>query len=106
MSDKNPTATHMEEKDLSVTEHSPPVSAFAVLNRAQCVRKFWRLYGAGLGVAVAGLCVSMISLEYSLVLTHSGTLGTQTLSLEVSWQTEGSSTSMERSEIRKLELWH
>jgi hypothetical protein len=55
MSIEKPAAIMMEEKDLSVTENPPPVSAFATLTRAQCVRKFWRLYGTGLSVAVAGL---------------------------------------------------
>jgi hypothetical protein len=80
MSDKDPVATHMEEKDTSVTEHPPPVSAFAALSRAECVKKFWRLYGAGLGVAVAGLCVSMTTFEHDFVLTLPGTLDMQTLS--------------------------
>lgn len=56
MADKkrNPTVL-MERKDATVSDNAPPVSAFATLTRAQCVKKFWRLYATGLGVAVAGL---------------------------------------------------
>ncbi|KAJ4024661.1 hypothetical protein NW752_003221 [Fusarium irregulare] len=32
-----------------------PTSAFAALTRAQCVKKFWRLYITGLGVSLAGM---------------------------------------------------
>ncbi|KAH7353178.1 general substrate transporter [Pyrenochaeta sp. MPI-SDFR-AT-0127] len=45
----------MEDKDPAATDNAPPVSAFAAFTRAQCVRKFWRLYMTGLGVTVAGL---------------------------------------------------
>ena len=37
-----------------------PTSAFATLTRAQCVKKFWRLYITGLGVSLAGMYVMRI----------------------------------------------
>jgi hypothetical protein len=54
MGEKN-TPIQMEETDSTVAQDAPPVSAFATLTRAQCVRKFWRLYLGGLGACVAGL---------------------------------------------------
>jgi hypothetical protein len=43
---------HDEKKG---TGDAAPTSAFAGLTRAQCVRKFWRLYITGLGVSLAGM---------------------------------------------------
>ncbi|RFN47645.1 maltose permease mal31 [Fusarium flagelliforme] len=37
------------------THNAVPTSAFATLTRAQCVKKFWRLYITGLGVSLAGM---------------------------------------------------
>lgn len=45
----------VEKKTLTVGEDAPPMSAFATWTRAQCIRKFWRLYLSGLGACVAGL---------------------------------------------------
>ncbi|OAL57382.1 general substrate transporter [Pyrenochaeta sp. DS3sAY3a] len=46
---------NLEKTDPTANNDAAPVSAFATWTRAQCVKKFWRLYGSGLGVAVAGL---------------------------------------------------
>lgn len=46
---------NLEKMDPTTNNDAAPVSAFATWTRAQCVKKFWRLYGSGLGVAVAGL---------------------------------------------------
>lgn len=53
--DKHFVAETTEKVDPIVSDDAPPVSAFATWSRAQCVKKFWRLYGSGLGVSVAGL---------------------------------------------------
>jgi len=53
--EKDNASVQMEEKKTNVSHNAPPVSAFAALTRAQCVRKFWRLYGTGLAVCIAGL---------------------------------------------------
>jgi len=53
--DKNILTEMMEKTDPTASDDALPVSAFATWTRAQCVRKFWRLYGTGLGVSVAGL---------------------------------------------------
>jgi hypothetical protein len=45
----------MDEKNFAAADDAPVVSAFATLTRAQCVKKFWRLYMAGLGVSIAGM---------------------------------------------------
>jgi hypothetical protein len=60
-------AKSLENFDIAQAEHehdekkgtgdAAPTSAFAGLTRAQCVRKFWRLYITGLGVSLAGMYV-------------------------------------------------
>lgn len=49
----------VQEEDIKKQSHhdAAPTSAFATLTRAQCVRKFWRLYITGLGVSLAGMYV-------------------------------------------------
>lgn len=53
--EKQFVAEMTEKTDPTAHDDVPPVSAFATFSRAQCVKKFWRLYGSGLGVSVAGL---------------------------------------------------
>lgn len=53
--EKRIVAEMTEKMDLTASDDGPPVSAFATWTRAQCVKKFWRLYVSGLGVSVAGL---------------------------------------------------
>lgn len=55
MVDEKDTGVVMEEKNSGITEDTPPVSAYAMLTRGQCVRKFWRLYLCGLGACIAGM---------------------------------------------------
>ncbi|KAH3904725.1 hypothetical protein HBI56_213670 [Parastagonospora nodorum] len=55
MTDEKNNPIQMEDTDSSIAQDAPPVSAFATLTRAQCVRKFWRLYLSGLGACIAGL---------------------------------------------------
>lgn len=43
-------------------EALPVTSAFATLPRAACIRKFWRLFAAGLCVAISGMYVVPFSL--------------------------------------------
>ncbi|KAJ0415216.1 general substrate transporter [Aspergillus carlsbadensis] len=46
-----------DSKDHNALSDNPPVSAFANMSRGQCIRKFWRLYGAGLIVSLGGMYV-------------------------------------------------
>lgn len=55
-------ATNVEKIGVAQLEHEKqdsdaghPTSAFASLSSGQCIRKFWRLYTTGLGVAMAGM---------------------------------------------------
>jgi hypothetical protein len=44
-----------EHGEKGAHEATAVTSAFAGLTRAQCVKKFWRLYITGLGVSLAGM---------------------------------------------------
>lgn len=77
-----------------------PTSAFAALTRAQCVKKFWRLYITGLGVSLAGMYV-ILSTDNSLSNDFLGTLDTQTQSSEVSSPMRVSSPTLQQSKTPK-----
>ncbi|KAF5559111.1 general substrate transporter [Fusarium phyllophilum] len=49
-----------------------PTSAFAGLTRAQCVRKFWRLYITGLGVSLAGMYAGYANSVIGSVIANEG----------------------------------
>ncbi|KAF2994970.1 hypothetical protein E8E13_003257 [Curvularia kusanoi] len=53
--EKQNGAEMVEKIHPTASDDAPPVSVFATWTRAQCVKKFWRLYSNGLGVSVAGL---------------------------------------------------
>ncbi|KNB20691.1 hypothetical protein FOXG_17554 [Fusarium oxysporum f. sp. lycopersici 4287] len=49
-----------------------PTSAFAGLTRAQCVRKFWRLYITGLGVSLAGMYAGYANSVIGSIIANEG----------------------------------
>ncbi|KAF4334038.1 general substrate transporter [Fusarium beomiforme] len=49
-----------------------PTSAFASLTRAQCVKKFWRLYITGLGVSLAGMYAGYANSVIGSIIANEG----------------------------------
>ncbi|KAG5747361.1 hypothetical protein H9Q70_009954 [Fusarium xylarioides] len=60
---------HDEKKG---TGDTAPTSAFAGLTRAQCVRKFWRLYITGLGVSLAGMYAGYANSVIGSIIANEG----------------------------------
>jgi hypothetical protein len=61
--EERPTVVGKQEAtDVTMVEHNDtkheqgqPLSAYAAWTRSQCIRKFWRLYGTGVGVSLCGM---------------------------------------------------
>ncbi|KAH7073250.1 general substrate transporter [Paraphoma chrysanthemicola] len=72
MMDGKNTLVEMEEKGSTVVGDAPPVSAFATYTRAQCMRKFWRLYLGGLGSCIAGLYAGYANAVIGSIVANQG----------------------------------
>ncbi|KAH7114282.1 general substrate transporter [Dendryphion nanum] len=62
---------HLEEKQ-PADEIPPVTSAFANWTKAQCVKKFWRLYITGLGVAMAGMYAGYANSVIGSIIVNQG----------------------------------
>ncbi|KAL6354046.1 hypothetical protein LRP88_12598 [Fusarium phalaenopsidis] len=58
MNKEQPDVVQEEHGEKGAHEATAVTSAFAGLTRAQCVKKFWRLYITGLGVSLAGIIIA------------------------------------------------
>ncbi|KAG4259894.1 hypothetical protein FPRO03_12544 [Fusarium proliferatum] len=62
----------LEHDEKKGTGDVAPTSAFASLTRAQCVRKFWRLYITGLGVSLAGMYAGYANSVIGSIIANEG----------------------------------
>ncbi|KAH6876392.1 general substrate transporter [Thelonectria olida] len=61
-----------ENGKLKGHDEAPVTSAFASLTRAQCVKKFWRLYAIGLGVSLAGMYAGYANSVIGSIIANEG----------------------------------
>ncbi|KAH7143442.1 general substrate transporter [Dactylonectria macrodidyma] len=70
---EHPDITQFENGDeKGNTETTPITSSYANWSRAECVRKFWRLYVTGLGVSLAGMYAGYANSVIGSIIANQG----------------------------------